>query len=81
MDLEGKLIYHCRAGPLRVETKPLHMVASRDPLGSATASILCLYWATYPRESLYHELHDVEYIGETLVKVSDHGRLRSRCSI
>ncbi|KAF3571454.1 hypothetical protein F2Q69_00058671 [Brassica cretica] len=47
MDLEGKLIYHCRAGPVRVEPKPLHMVASRDPFGSATASILCLYWVTW----------------------------------
>ncbi|KAF3550469.1 hypothetical protein DY000_02007591 [Brassica cretica] len=52
MDREGKLIYHCRAGPVRMEPKPLHMVASRDPFGSATASILCLYWATWSSGSV-----------------------------
>ncbi|KAF2581441.1 hypothetical protein F2Q68_00005188 [Brassica cretica] len=40
MDLEGRLMYHCKAGPVKVETNPLHMVASRDSFGSATASIL-----------------------------------------
>ena len=46
MDLEGRLMYHCKVGPVRVEPNPLHMVASRESFGSATASILCLYWAT-----------------------------------
>ncbi|KAF2570417.1 hypothetical protein F2Q70_00002727 [Brassica cretica] len=47
IDLEGRLIYHCRAGPVRVEPNPFHIVASRDPFGSATVSIFCLYWATW----------------------------------
>ena len=46
MDLEGRLMYNCKAGPVKVELNPLHMVASRDSFGSATASILCMYWAT-----------------------------------
>ena len=50
MNLEGKLIYHCRAGPVRV--KPLHMVALFDPFGSLMASILCLYWATWSSGSV-----------------------------
>ncbi|KAF2605158.1 hypothetical protein F2Q70_00025768 [Brassica cretica] len=25
MDLEGRLMYHCKAGPVRVEPNPLHM--------------------------------------------------------
>ena len=52
MDLEGKLIYHCRAGPVRVEPNPLHMVVSCDPFGSATASILCLYWGRWSSGSV-----------------------------
>ena len=52
MNLEGKLIYHCRAGPVSVEPNPLHMVALCDPFGSATASILCLYWATWSSGSV-----------------------------
>ena len=43
MDLEGRLMYHCKAGPIRVEPNPFHIVASRDSFGSATTSILCLY--------------------------------------
>ncbi|KAF2575701.1 hypothetical protein F2Q70_00002733 [Brassica cretica] len=52
IDLEGRLIYHCRAGPVRVEPNPFHIVASRGPFGSATASILCLYWATWSSGSV-----------------------------
>ena len=52
MNLEGRLIYHCRVGPVRVELNSLHMVALGDPFGSATASILCLYWATWSFESV-----------------------------
>ena len=46
-NLDGRLMYHCRAGPVRVEPNPLHMVASRDSFGSATANILSLYWVTW----------------------------------
>ena len=43
MDLEGRLMYHCKAGPIRVEPNPLHIVASRDSFGSATrASFVCI---------------------------------------
>ena len=52
MDLEGRLMYHCKAGPIRVEPNPLHIVASRDSCKSATASILCLYWAIRSSGSL-----------------------------
>ncbi|KAF3540674.1 hypothetical protein F2Q69_00023128 [Brassica cretica] len=52
MDLEGRLIYHCRAGPIRVKPNPLYIVASRDSFGSATSSILYLYWAIWSSGSL-----------------------------
>ena len=52
MGLEGRLIYHCRAGPARMEPNPLHMVTSHDPFGSATASILCMYWAIWSSGSV-----------------------------
>ncbi|KAF3563205.1 hypothetical protein DY000_02014351 [Brassica cretica] len=81
MDLEGRLIYHCRAGLVRVEPNPFHIVASRGPFGSATASILCLYWATWSSGSVapsYAFMLGKENFLRILIKV--HSRVLEKTS-
>ena len=52
MELLGKLVYHCRAGPLRLDPKALHMHASLRLRGIATVNILCLYYAIWSSRSV-----------------------------
>lgn len=41
-----ELIYHYKAGPVRVEPKALHMAASLSLFWITTVRIRCLYWET-----------------------------------
>ena len=43
MELFGKLVNHCKAGPIRLDPKLLHMHASRRSRGIAAVNILYLY--------------------------------------
>ncbi|KAL5847323.1 hypothetical protein ACOSQ3_010847 [Xanthoceras sorbifolium] len=45
METLGRLVYHCRAGPTRLEPKPLHMHASLRSRGMAAVNIRCRYCA------------------------------------
>lgn len=44
IDPFGRLMYHCKAGPVNVWIKPFNIVASMSSFWIATASIRCLYW-------------------------------------
>ncbi|KAL5826931.1 hypothetical protein ACOSQ3_018774 [Xanthoceras sorbifolium] len=43
MDTLGRLVYHCRAGPTRLDPNPLHMHASLRSHGMAAVNICCRY--------------------------------------
>ena len=52
IELLGKLVYHCKAGPLRLDPKALHMHASRRSCRIAAVNILCLYCAIWSSGSV-----------------------------
>ncbi|KAL5838145.1 hypothetical protein ACOSQ3_015314 [Xanthoceras sorbifolium] len=52
METLGRLVYHCRAGPTRLEPKPLHMHASLRSRGMAAVNIRCRYCAMWSSGSV-----------------------------
>ena len=45
IELLGKLVYHCKAGLMRLEPKPSYMHASLISLGMAIVNMRYLYYA------------------------------------
>ncbi|KAL5736610.1 hypothetical protein ACOSQ2_031398 [Xanthoceras sorbifolium] len=52
METLGRLVYHCRAGPTRLEPKPLHMHNSFRSRGMAAVNIRCRYCAMWSSGSV-----------------------------
>ncbi|KAL5819111.1 hypothetical protein ACOSQ4_022953 [Xanthoceras sorbifolium] len=52
METLGRLVYHCRAGPTRLDPKPLHMHASLRSCGRAAVNISCRYCAMWSSGSV-----------------------------
>ncbi|KAL5748579.1 hypothetical protein ACOSQ2_025876 [Xanthoceras sorbifolium] len=52
METLGRLVYHCRAGPTRLEPKPLHIHASLRSRGMAAVNIRCRYCAMWSSGSV-----------------------------
>ncbi|CAN7030499.1 unnamed protein product [Brassica rapa subsp. trilocularis] len=43
---------HCKADPIKVDMRSLHIMASLSSFWIATVIICCLYWATWLSRSL-----------------------------
>ncbi|KAL5855810.1 hypothetical protein ACOSQ4_005612 [Xanthoceras sorbifolium] len=52
MDTLGRLVYHCRAGPTRLDPNPLHMHASLRSRWMAVVNIRCWYCAIWSSGSV-----------------------------
>ncbi|KAL5754289.1 hypothetical protein ACOSP7_022509 [Xanthoceras sorbifolium] len=52
METLGRLVYHCMAGPTRLEPKPLHMHASLRSRGMVAVNIRCRYCAMWSSGSV-----------------------------